>query len=171
MGRAAAPGPLPPAHEPRPLRAPGPRGCAPGRAGLAPCRGRSAPRLLRRLLPLRAAAAGAPKPAAPPADPHAGRRSGARAGRWTHGGRWAELSGKSWRRAGAGASGTREAAWTWEGQAGRSGPASSHSDHQHALGPPVLLLLGLYSLGLRDLTLCPCSLYTDHDLPQTTSRA
>lgn len=80
MGRAAAPGPLPPAHEPRPLRAPGPRGCAPGRAGLAPCRGRSArpASSAARLLPLRAAGRA---PSSPPAArwPRPGRGRGRRA--------------------------------------------------------------------------------------------
>lgn len=66
MGRAAAPGPLPPAHEPRPLRAPGPRGCAPGRAGLAPCRGRSA-------RPASAAAGSSPCGRRPPSLPRSRR--------------------------------------------------------------------------------------------------
>lgn len=91
MGRAAAPGPLPPAHEPRPLRAPGPRGCAPGRAGLAPCRGRSSrpASSAAGLLPLRAAAAAGP-PSSPPAAtsprPHHGKGHRAR-GTAAHGGR------------------------------------------------------------------------------------
>lgn len=78
-----------------------------------------------------------PGAAVPPADrPHAGGCKGtARARRWAHGGRRAELPGRSWRRAGTEASGSRE------GQAGRRGPASSHPDHQHALGAPILLPL------------------------------
>uniref|UniRef100_A0A2I3SAJ5 SH3 and multiple ankyrin repeat domains 3 n=1 Tax=Pan troglodytes TaxID=9598 RepID=A0A2I3SAJ5_PANTR len=86
MGRAAAPGPLPPAHEPRPLRAPGPRGCAPGRARLAPCRGRPAPRLLHGRAPPSAGGGGGPRalPPALPSPPTPGRGSSdADAGRWS----------------------------------------------------------------------------------------
>lgn len=81
MGRAAAPGPLPPAHEPRPLRAPGAAGRAPGRAGLAPCRGRSArpASSAARLLPLRAAGRAPSSPLRPGGrSPDAGEAAGPR---------------------------------------------------------------------------------------------
>lgn len=125
MGRAAAPGPLPPAHEPRPLRAPGPRGCAPGRAGLAPCRGRSA-------RPASAAAGSSPCGRRPPSLPRSRR-----------GPRGAPAKG----RADCGTPGTGRPA----GAAGASGKppgrgpraapaaASSHGDRCHVLGTGIAL--------------------------------